>query len=299
MADGKARKTILITGASSGIGAAVARELAKLGHDLAITARRLDRLERLAAEFEALGASVLILPAALDDPETPDRLISATLDRFGKLDVLINNAGHGLPSLFRDSDPLEIRRQFEVNLVAPVLLAHRALPALVATRGTIINVGSAITAVPNPIFGVYGTTKAALAWWNDALRRELVRQGVNVCLVEPGPVETEFFHALRDQAPEATGRLVHPPPGDPPRHRGHRRPEDRAPRRPPPAPALGPPTSGLALPPDRPGLPGCSPPWATSPSPRCPTTTGPPRPSRRKRSGRPERKTDRSSNPAS
>ena len=212
MLDGKPRKTILITGASSGIGAAVAREFARSGHNLAITARRLDRLERLATELESSGSEVLVLPASLEDPDAPERLIAATVARFDRLDVLINNAGYGIPSLFGGSDPLEIRRQLEVNLVAPMLLARWAIPHLIESGGTVINVGSAITAVPNPIFGVYGTTKAALAWWNDALRRELLRRGVRVCLVEPGPIETEFFVALRDQDPGASGPILDPPP---------------------------------------------------------------------------------------
>jgi len=206
-----APKTILITGASSGIGAAVARELARGRHRLALTARRADRLERLATELEAAGAEVLVFPAPLDDPETPCRLISATVDRFGGLDVLINVAGYGIPALFGESDPAELRRQFEVNLVAPVILARLALPHLLRSRGTVINVGSAITAVPNPIFGVYGTTKAALAWWTIALRREFLHRGVSVCLVEPGPVTTEFFDALPTYGPRTSGRILKRP----------------------------------------------------------------------------------------
>jgi uncharacterized protein len=212
MEDGIARKTILITGASSGIGLAVARELARNGQNLALTARRSGRLERLATEFEGLGAEVLILPAALEDAETPEQLIAATVARFDRLDALINVAGFGIPALFGDSDPLEIRRQVEVNFIAPMLLARLALPHLIESQGTVINVGSAITAVPNPIFGAYGATKAALAWWNDALRRELLNRGVRVCLVESGPVSTEFFDALQDQVPGATGRILEPPP---------------------------------------------------------------------------------------
>jgi short-subunit dehydrogenase len=206
------RKTILVTGASSGIGAAVARELARGRHQLAITARRLDRLEHLADEFEALGAEVLVLPASLEDPDSPEALVAATVDRFDRLDALINVAGFGIPALFGGSDPDEIRRQVEVNFVAPMLLARHALPRLIESRGTVINVGSAITAIPNPIFGAYGATKAGLAWWNNALRRELMGRGVQVCLVEPGPVTSGFFEALQDQVPGATGRILEPPP---------------------------------------------------------------------------------------
>ncbi len=203
MADDRSnvRKVVLVTGASAGIGAAVARELARRGYDLSLTARRADRLESLAAGLRPLGVDALVIPADLDDPAAPGRVVDATVAHFGRLDVLINNAGFGLPTLFADADPDAIRRQLEVNFVAPLMLARRALPHLIERRGTIINVGSAITSVANSGLGAYGATKAGLAYWNDALRRELRHKGVKVCLVEPGPVKTEFFDALSALAP--------------------------------------------------------------------------------------------------
>ena len=215
-------KTVLLTGASSGIGAAVARELAWGTHRLALTARRADLLEALADDLRSRGAEVLVLPADLADPATPERLASAVVERFGGLDVLINNAGFGLPQTFGAADPGAIRRQIEVNLTAPILLTRRALPLLLASRGMVINVGSSITSVAIPIFGVYGATKAGLAYWNDALRREVRPRGVRVCLVEPGPVATEFLAAataLREKedpgqgpAPSLLERSMREPP---------------------------------------------------------------------------------------
>ena len=195
------KKVVLITGASAGIGVAVAREVARRGSGLALTARRADRLERLATELRPLGVSVLVVPADLDDPETPERLVSETVACFGGVDVLINNAGFGLPGVFAASVPSDLRRQLEVNFVAPLMLARCALPHLIARRGTVINIGSAITSVANSALGAYGATKAGLAYWNDALRRELRHKGVQVCLVEPGPVKTEFFDSLAKLAP--------------------------------------------------------------------------------------------------
>jgi short-subunit dehydrogenase len=197
-----AAKVVLITGASAGIGLAVAREAARRGYHLAVTARRADRLDRLAGELESLGVEVFAVAAALDDPDAPERIIAEVLARFGRLDVLINNAGFGLPTLFATSEPDEIHRQVEVNFSAPLLLARHALPALTASRGVIINVGSAITCIPNSGLGAYGATKAGLAWWSYALRREVLHQGVQVCLVEPGPVKTEFFDAFTRLGPE-------------------------------------------------------------------------------------------------
>ncbi len=186
-------KVVLITGASAGIGQALAREASKKGYRLALTARRRDRLEHLASE---LTTETLIISAALDDPETPSRLVGSTLEHFGRLDALINNAGFGLPSLFATSEPDEIRRQIEVNFTAPLLLTRYALPALLESKGVVINIGSAITCIENSGLGAYGATKAGLGYWSIALRRELMHRGVRVCLVEPGPVHTEFFDAF-------------------------------------------------------------------------------------------------------
>jgi short-subunit dehydrogenase len=202
MADETTCKVALVTGASAGIGASVARELARQGYHLALTARREGRLEHLADELQsAYGVEVWTEAADLGDPGTPEQLITGVVERFGGLDVLINNAGFGLPTVFREAEPDDLRRQLEVNLVAPILLTREALPHLIARRGTIINIGSAITAVANSALGAYGATKAGLAYWNDALRRELRHQGVTVCLVEPGPVMTEFFDAMMTLAP--------------------------------------------------------------------------------------------------
>ena len=203
-------KVMLITGATSGIGAAVAREAAHHGYRLAITGRRADRLDALAADLP--GVETLALPGDLADPSTPARLIDGVIARYGRLDVLVNNAGFGLPRLFGQTDPARLREQVEVNFTAPIVLARLALPHLIAGKGTIINVGSSITSVANPIFGAYGATKAGLAWWNDALRREVKHLGVKVCLVEPGPVATEFFDAVNRRADVPRPLGTGPPP---------------------------------------------------------------------------------------
>ena len=202
MSVARVSKVVLITGASAGIGEFVARHAAAKGHQLALTARRADRLERLASELEASGIAVQIIPAALEEPDAAERIVAEVLARFGRLDVLINNAGFGLPTLFSQAEPEEIRRQIEVNLTAPMLLARLAMPALIESRGVIINVGSAISCIPNSALGAYGATKAGLAYWSYALRREVGHLGVRVCLVEPGPVRTEFFDAMTKLGPE-------------------------------------------------------------------------------------------------
>lgn len=196
------RKVMIITGASAGIGATVAREAVKKGFALVLVARRADRLEELAQEFEAQGCPTLTIATGIEYPGAPERIVAEAIARFGRIDVLVNNAGFGLPHLFAESDPEDINRLYQVNLVAPVLLTRHALPYLVARRGTVINIGSAITAVANPALGAYGSTKIGLAYWNDALRREFYHKGLTVCLVEPGPVKTEFFDAITRIGPE-------------------------------------------------------------------------------------------------
>ena len=168
-----------------------------------LTARRIDRLEELASELKEVrpGLPILTIAADLADPSAPGRLVDETIGRFGGIDVLVNNAGLGLPTLFEDAEPEQIVRQLAVNLTAPLLLTRLSLPSLVARKGMIINIGSAITCVANSALGAYGATKAGLAYWNDALRRELAKKGVTVCLVEPGPIKTEFMDALTSLVP--------------------------------------------------------------------------------------------------
>jgi short-subunit dehydrogenase len=195
-----AAKVVLLTGASSGIGAELVRTLARQGRRLILSARRVDRLEALASECRSLGAEVALIPADLTDTNEPARIVREAVATFGGLDVLINNAGYGLGKSFPEADPADLVRQLDVNLVSPILMVRHALPSLSERRGTIVNVGSSITAIAIPSFGVYGATKAGLAYFNDALRRELKGTGVRVCLVEPGPIRTEFLDVIEAQS---------------------------------------------------------------------------------------------------
>jgi short-subunit dehydrogenase len=140
---------------------------------------------------------VLTIAADLSERGACERTALTAVDRFGGVDVLINNAGLGLPTLFADAKVEDVEQQVAVNFLAPLVLTRCLIPSLVARRGMVVNIGSAITCVANSALGAYGATKAGLAYWNDGLRRELSGLGVTVCLVEPGPIKTEFSDAAR------------------------------------------------------------------------------------------------------
>ncbi|MDR3620177.1 MAG: SDR family NAD(P)-dependent oxidoreductase [Paludisphaera borealis] len=205
-------RTILITGASAGLGAALARAIVDQckAAALVLVARRADRLDALAADLKKLAPrlEVLTIAADLSEPVACERVARETIDRFGGVDVLINNAGLGLPTLFADAPVEDIEQQVAVNFLAPLVLTRHLIASLIARRGTIINIGSAITCVASSALGAYGATKAGLAYWNDALRRELASLGVTVCLVEPGPIRTDFSQAMQSRV--VPGSKAHP-----------------------------------------------------------------------------------------
>jgi short-subunit dehydrogenase len=186
-------KVVLITGASSGIGAAAARRLAKDGACLALAARRKPILDQLAGEIEAAGGQALAIPADVTDRESIRRMVACTLERYGCLDVLINNAGLGFEDDLIDVDPDELRQQVNVNLVGVMECAQAALePMLAQKSGTIVNVASMLGLFALPGTSVYSATKFGVMGFSEALRREVRREGVHVTAICPGFVATAF-----------------------------------------------------------------------------------------------------------
>jgi short-subunit dehydrogenase len=185
----------LVTGASSGIGEAAARSLAGRKARVILTARRTDRLERLAAEIRAAGdGDALVLPGDLTAPGEIERIAKESLAWKGRVDVLVNNAGVGRMRFLEDLDPqADIRPVLELDLTAPILLARALLPPMIERRaGCIINIGSTSGLMALPTSSIYCAAKFGLRGFNDALRREVRGTGIQVCLVCPGPVHTEF-----------------------------------------------------------------------------------------------------------
>jgi short-subunit dehydrogenase len=184
----------LVTGASSGIGAAAARSLSRRGARVVLTARRADRLQALAQEIADAGGEALVLPADLTAPGECGRIAREAEAWRGRVDILVNNAGIGRIRFLEELDPDEdILPQLTLDLIAPILMARAVLPGMIARRaGCILNIDSVAGLAALPTFAIYSAAKYGLRGFNDALRREVREFGIDVCLVCPGPVETEF-----------------------------------------------------------------------------------------------------------
>lgn len=199
----------IVTGASSGIGAATARLLSENGAHVVLAARRADRLDALAAEL----SGSLAVPTDVTAPGDVERLVAQTLDTFGRIDVLVNNAGQGLHVPLEDLDPGDLRAVFELNVVAPLFAMQAVLPSMRAqSGGAIVNVSSGTTLRVFPGLGGYATTKAALNMLSQVARLEFAAAGVTVSLVYPLVTATEFHQKLRAGHFAGGGHIEpHPP----------------------------------------------------------------------------------------
>ncbi|ACL59294.1 SDR family NAD(P)-dependent oxidoreductase [Methylobacterium nodulans] len=187
-----ARNWTLVTGASSGIGAALARAFAARGHALVLSARRTERLQALAGELSG-AVPVEVIPADLTDPSAPDRLMEAVASRGIALHTLVNNAGFGMRGRFATLPADELMDMVAVNVAAPTALARRVLPDLIARReGGILNVASVGAYLPGPKMAVYYATKAYLLSLSEALFEEAKPHGVTVTALCPGVTDSEF-----------------------------------------------------------------------------------------------------------
>lgn len=194
--NGTATACALVTGASSGIGAEIAREYARRGKPLVLTARRAERLEALAAELRA-QVQVTVIPADLAEPDAPGRLFAATQARGLFVDTLVNNAGYGVPGRFLSKDWRTHAEFLQVMIGAVGELTHLYLPAMEAAgRGRILNVASLAGLVPaSPGHTMYGATKAWLIRFSECLALEVGARGVNVTALCPGFTYSEFHDA--------------------------------------------------------------------------------------------------------
>ena len=190
-------KRALVTGASSGLGAAFARLLASRGANLVVAARRAENLEALSEELSSKhGVEVKVIPLDLGDPGAAKALFDATEGAGLPVDLLVNNAGGGLHRYFLDTSWEQVRQQIQVNLVSLTELTWRFAKAMVARGGGhILNVASVGAYSPSPTYAVYSATKAFVRDATEAIAFELRDTGVRVCSLCPGIVFTEFHKA--------------------------------------------------------------------------------------------------------
>jgi short-subunit dehydrogenase len=185
---------ILVTGASSGIGEATARLFGQSGYRVALAARRRERLEAVADAIRAEGSQALPVAADLTRLEDIQNLVQTTLDHFGQIDVLFNNAGFGRLNWLEKLDPVkDIEEQLNLNLIALIQTTREVLPSMLAHRsGHIVNMSSIAGLVATPTYSVYAAGKFAVRGFSEALRREVGVFGIRVSVIYPGGVRTEF-----------------------------------------------------------------------------------------------------------
>lgn len=197
------RRLALITGASAGIGAAFARLYAREGFDLALTARREDRLKTIGSELsQAHAIDAFAIPADLAVAGAVDGIIARIADRGRVVDVVVNNAGYGLPHAWRDSSWTDQARTIQVMLTAPLELAHKVLPGMTGRGwGRILNIASLAGFGPGRSHATtYAAVKSALIKFSQALNTELAGSGVHCTAVCPGLTHSEFHNDPRLKA---------------------------------------------------------------------------------------------------
>ncbi|MFD5481537.1 SDR family NAD(P)-dependent oxidoreductase [Streptomyces hawaiiensis] len=204
----------VVTGASSGIGAATARRLAEQGASVTLVARRKDRLEALAAEIEQAGGTALVVEADITDRVQAEGAVQQVIERFGRLDTLVNNAGLMLLGPVLGADAEEWDRMIAVNVQGLLYTTRAALPHLLKAAeqeprrvADIVNIGSYAGRVASRGFGVYNATKFGVHAFTESLRQEVTERHVRVGVVEPGAVESELG---THNKPEIRDEVINP-----------------------------------------------------------------------------------------
>jgi NADP-dependent 3-hydroxy acid dehydrogenase YdfG len=204
------RTVVLVTGASSGIGAAAATALAKEGAAVALAARRKDKLDALAADIRAAGGTALVLESDITDEQQATDAVERTVAELGRLDTLINNAGVMLLGPAAGAPLSEWQRMVDLNVLGLLYCAHAALPHLISAAGDgprqvadMVNISSVAGRVARNGSGVYNLTKHGVGAFSESLRQELAGRYVRVSLVEPGATATELAGHNRPEVLES------------------------------------------------------------------------------------------------
>lgn len=184
---------VIVTGASTGIGAATAELFGRKGWAVVLAARSQDKLQKLAAEMTAAGSQVLAAPTDVTVKGDIETLVQKTLAEFGRIDVLINNAGVGISGTLETVDLEKLRYVFDLNVFAPLALLQAVVPVMKAQHdGVIVNVSSIVESTPIIYTAGYGASKAALSYFSQSAAIELAAYGIDVIKVVPGNTESEF-----------------------------------------------------------------------------------------------------------
>jgi NAD(P)-dependent dehydrogenase (short-subunit alcohol dehydrogenase family) len=193
--------TVIITGATSGIGRETAREFARAGARVVAAGRREDRLRELVTEIEGTGGAALAVGTDVADAAQVDRLIERTIERFGVVDTLVNNAGIGMAARFEEQSIADFRRVVDVNFWGAVYACKAALPHMraQASGGLIINISSIMGKRGLPYETAYCASKFAMAGFSEALRTEVMAQGIDVSTIFPGAVESEIWETTENR----------------------------------------------------------------------------------------------------
>jgi len=184
----------LVTGASSGIGAVVATDLARRGARVVVTARRQSELEQTAEQCRRHSPESFGVVADLAEPADCRRVVAEATEALGRVDIIVNNAGLSIRRHALDTTPEDVERLMRVNFFGAVHTTMAALPGMVQRRrGCVVNVTSVAGYIPNPKEAAYGASKAALSLWSHVLLVDLAGTGVHVGVLSPGPIDTEIW----------------------------------------------------------------------------------------------------------
>jgi NADP-dependent 3-hydroxy acid dehydrogenase YdfG len=197
-------KVVLVTGASSGLGAAISLACAHAGYRVVMAARREERLRELEARI-GRPEQTLAVTADVRELESIRAMVAAARERFGRIDALVANAGVGYWATFAESTEEQLLHQVEVNVLGVIRCAREVLPEMLARRsGHILTVSSVASEIPSPKSAIYAGTKGAVTAFSDALRREVQGQGVRVSTILPGFIESEMTERVTMKLPPAS-----------------------------------------------------------------------------------------------
>lgn len=184
-------KTALVTGGSSGLGAALVEELANEGSHVVAVARGRGRLEELCSSLASGGTSALPVAADVTKDDDVERVVREAVGRFGGIDLLVNCAGRSTRAGILNTTPEDFQALWEINVIATVRMTRACAPHLLQSRGHIANIGSLASKTAGPFLGAYPATKHAVAAYTQQLRLELTAKGIHVLLACPGPIARE------------------------------------------------------------------------------------------------------------